>query len=80
MRMTWHVQYRSSKKEDGISQYPSPEIAIRAACRLMDEGFDVYAIGTGSLADSIGIATIVKIYEIWTKAHPLRLAVQGGLA
>lgn len=78
MRMTWHVQYRTTAKQDRISRYPSPEVAVRAACRLIDEGFDVYAIGTGPLADSIGIAEIVKIYNMWKKAHPSLLAASAA--
>ena len=50
--MTWHVQYRQDT-EDCIVRYPSPELAIEAACRLIDAGCDVYGIGTGPLTDSI---------------------------
>jgi hypothetical protein len=42
----WHVQYRAAGIEH-IVMHPSPELAIEAACRLMDEGDDVFAIGTG---------------------------------
>ena len=51
--MAWHVQYRKGTV-DLIARHPSPELAIEAACRLIDDGCDVYGIGTGSLTDSIG--------------------------
>lgn len=43
--MTWHIQYRNDAT-DHIERHPSPERAIEAACCLMDEGYDVYGIGT----------------------------------
>jgi hypothetical protein len=65
--MTWHVQYRS-KMGDCVERYPSPEQAIEAACRLIDDGCDVYGIGTGPLTDSIGKREIARIYAIWARA------------
>ena len=31
--------------------FPSPEAAIENACRLIDEGHDVFGIGTGDLTE-----------------------------
>ena len=31
--------------------FPSPETAIEGACRLIDDGHDVFGIGTGELAE-----------------------------
>lgn len=51
--------------------HTSPEEAIDAACRLIDDGFDVYGIGTGPLADSIARPEILRIHEFWARAKPL---------
>jgi hypothetical protein len=65
--MTWHVQYRRGAAEV-VARYPSPELAIETACRLIDDGCDVYGIGTGPLADSIAKDQISRIYAIWARA------------
>jgi hypothetical protein len=45
--------------------------AIEAACRLMDDGCDVYGVGTGPLTDSIEKEQIDRIYAMWERArHP----------
>jgi hypothetical protein len=67
----WHVQYRRDTI-DHVGGYPSPEAAIEAACRLLDDGCDVYGIGTGPLTDSIGRKEIARIYAMWVKAKPWR--------
>jgi hypothetical protein len=64
--MTWHVQYRIGTV-DHIERHPSPERAIEAACCLIDDGFDVYGIGTGPLTDSIGKDQIARIYAMWVR-------------
>jgi hypothetical protein len=69
--MTWHVQYRKDAI-DHVARHPSPELAIEAACRLIDDGCDVYGIGTGPLTDSIARDEIARIYEFWVKAKPPR--------
>ncbi len=51
--------------------HSSPEQAIESACGLIDDGCDVYGIGTGRLTDSIGKEHIERIYALWTRArHP----------
>jgi hypothetical protein len=65
--MTWHVQYRQAAT-DQLMRRPSPEAAIEAACRLIDQGCDVYGIGTGPLTDSISRDQIARIYGIWVRA------------
>jgi hypothetical protein len=68
--MTWHVQYRSGAT-DHLVQHPTPEAAIEAACHLIDDGCDVYGIGTGPLTDSIGRIEIGRIHAFWAKVvHP----------
>jgi hypothetical protein len=62
----WHVQYRAAGIEH-IVMHPSPELAIEAACRPMDEGDDVFAIRMGSLDDSIDRDQVARIYAIWTR-------------
>ena len=67
--MEWFVRHRKSGPDQVIWQ-PTPERAIEAACQLLDEGYDVFAIGTGSLADSIETDQIALIYDIWVRARP----------
>jgi hypothetical protein len=64
--MTWHIQYRKDTT-DRIVSHPSPERAIEAACRLIDDGCDVY--GIGPLADSIGREQIARIYAMRARAR-----------
>jgi len=66
--MTWHVQYRRDTVEQ-IVRYPSPEEAIEFACRLIEEGCDVFGIGTGPLTDSIERNQIDRIYALWARAR-----------
>jgi hypothetical protein len=67
--MTWHVQY-SRGAEHHVARHPSPERAIEAACGLIDDGCDVYGIGTGPLSDSIAREEIAGIYRFWARAKP----------
>jgi len=65
--MTWHVQYWKDAT-DHIERHPSPERAIESACRLIDDGCDVYGVGTGLLSDSIEREQIARIYAMWARA------------
>ena len=72
--MIWHVQYRKDAAAR-IARHPSPEEAIEAACRLIDDGCDVYGIGTGPLTDSIDREQIARIYAMWARAKfPFRIS------
>jgi hypothetical protein len=62
--MDWHVQFRRNGAEC-IKMYASAELAIEAACLLIDDGCDVHGIGTGPLSDSIGKDEIARIYGMW---------------
>src|ERR1700732_2872127 len=64
--MMWHVQYRKDATSH-VARHPSPEKAIEAACHLIDDGCDVYGIGTGPLTDSIGREQIARIYAMWAR-------------
>lgn len=66
--MTWHVQYRQGRTNH-IVRLPTPAEAIEAACRLLDNGCDVYGIGTGPLTDSIKRDQIAGIYAQWVRAR-----------
>jgi len=48
--------------------FPTPETAIENACRLIDDGHDVFGIGEGALADSIEREQIARIYATWRRA------------
>ena len=67
--MDWFVQYHKSGA-DHLIRAKTPEEAIELACRLLDEGCDVWGIGTGPLTDSIAKDQIARIYQIWLKARP----------
>jgi hypothetical protein len=62
--MTWHVLYRDHAG-DQIVRHPSPEETIKVACLLLDDGCEVYGIGTGPLSDSIGKDEIARIHDLW---------------
>ena len=64
--MPWHVQYRKDGS-DRIARLPSPEAAVEAACNLIDDGCDVFGIGTGPLTDSIERDQIARIYASWAR-------------
>ena len=66
--MAWHVQYRQDGS-DRIARLPSPEAAIEVACHLIDDGYDVFGIGTGPLVDSIERDQIARIYACWARAR-----------
>jgi hypothetical protein len=65
--MEWHVQYRHGGT-DHLVMFPTPETAIENACRLIDDGHDVFGIGEGPLADSIEREQIARIYATWRRA------------
>ena len=67
--MTWFVQYKQVDS-DHLVQTGTPEQAVETACRLLDDGCDVYGIGTGPLTDSIGKEQITRIYEMWDRTKP----------
>jgi len=48
---------------------PTPEQAIEAACLLLDEGHEVFGIGTGELTDTIEGEEIKRIYAMWARAR-----------
>jgi hypothetical protein len=68
---TWHIRYRRGSL-DFIDRRSSAEAAIETTCRLIDEGYDVYGIGLGSLADSIGPKEIARIYALRWRTSGLR--------
>jgi hypothetical protein len=66
--MEWHVQHH----ENGVGRvgsHSSPEAAIEAACRLIDQGYDVDGIGAGPLTNSIAKDEIARIYALWDRAR-----------
>jgi hypothetical protein len=67
----WHVQYRKCEAEH-IGWFATPEEAIETACGLIDDGCNVFGIGSGSLDDSISKEQIARIYALWAKAKPCR--------
>jgi hypothetical protein len=66
--MPWHVQYRKDGSEH-IARAPSPDAAIEVACHLIDEGCDVFGVGTGPLTDRIDRDRIARIYAFWERAR-----------
>jgi hypothetical protein len=66
--MPWFVRYKKSA-EDQLARMRTPEQAIETACRLLDDGCEVYGIGTGALTDSIEKEQIARIYDLWVRAR-----------
>jgi hypothetical protein len=66
----WHVQYMTAGGSALVFHYTTPEAAIEAACRMVESGCDVFGIGTGPLADTIGRAEVLRIYAMWKLARP----------
>jgi hypothetical protein len=69
--LDWHVRYRMNEAEH-IGWFATPEQAIETACGLIDDGCNVFGIGSGSLDDSISKEQITRIYALWAKAKPRR--------
>ncbi len=67
--MTWFVQYKQLGS-DQLVQTATPEQAIEKACHLLDDGCDVYGIGTGPLTNSIEKKQINRIYDMWVRERP----------
>jgi hypothetical protein len=67
--MEWHVQYRLRGKEV-VRWFATPEAAIEAACRLMDDGHEVFGIGTDDLTDSISERVTARIFDLWVRVRP----------
>ena len=65
--MPWYVRYEQNEVKH-LERYPTPETAIEAACQMIDDGFDVFAIGTGPLSDAIEREEIARIYRLWVRA------------
>jgi hypothetical protein len=64
--MEWHVQYRLASTSM-VGWFATPEAAIEAACRLLDDGHEVSGIGTEDLTDSISEWEIARIYALWVR-------------
>jgi hypothetical protein len=64
--MEWHVQYRSGGVEY-VAWHQTPEEAIEVACRLIDDGDEVFGLGTDSLDDTLDRRQIARIYEMWVR-------------
>ena len=67
LALDWHVQYYKDSARQ-VEWHFTPGGAIEGACRLIDEGCDVFGIGTGSFSDSIARDQIDKIYATWVRA------------
>jgi hypothetical protein len=71
--MSCHVQFRLDGL-DHIDRHPTPEAAIEAACLLIEDGYDVFGIGTGPLEHSIDREQIARLYALWLRPrNPFRL-------
>jgi hypothetical protein len=65
--MPWRVQY-SGESGKSVVAFQSPERAIEAACSLIDDGHQVFSIGTADPDDTILEIEITRIYAIWARA------------
>jgi hypothetical protein len=63
--LPWSIRYRDAG--DRVAHARTPEDAIAAACRLIEEGFDVYAIDCGQMEEFMGKSQLVRIHDIRTR-------------
>jgi hypothetical protein len=61
--MPWRVQFNDGSGKS-VSGYRTPELAIEAACSLIDRGHRVFSIGTADPGDVISEIEIARIYAI----------------
>jgi hypothetical protein len=66
--MDWFIRYRTDDQTH-VDRYPSLDVAIESACRLMDNGHVVYGIGYKTGDNSIAKPEIDDIYSIWRRAN-----------
>jgi hypothetical protein len=66
--LIWHVYFRDN---DGLQvrDFPTPEMAIDAACGLISSGREVTGIGDGPLSDCIAGADIATLYAFWRETR-----------
>lgn len=62
--MEWQVRYQRRSTEC-FGRYPTQEIAVKAACLLIDQGCDVFGIGLASETAELGREQIAEFYRSW---------------
>lgn len=62
----WRVEYLDGV-ERRMKRYATPELAVTGACHLLDDGLDVFEIGSTDFSISAGPADIARIYAMWIK-------------
>jgi hypothetical protein len=67
--MEWTVQYKQAGVDRTVDAV-NPDDAVRTACQLMDDGYEVCGIGTGALTHMIGKEEIARLYALWVRAKP----------
>ena len=68
--MQWIVEYKQFDMDRTVRAV-TPEDAIRTACQLLDDGYDVCAIGVGgSSTPVIEREEIVHLHDLWVRAKP----------
>jgi hypothetical protein len=50
-----------------VVRHPTLEEAIEDTCKLIDGGYEVVGLGTGSLSNSITKDDIAKISDLWER-------------
>ena len=65
--MTWDIRYNPDG-EDHLESHSDAETAIEAACVLIDQDCDVHGIWTGDLAETLGPAQIMQLYNLRSKS------------
>jgi hypothetical protein len=67
--MNWRVEYHEGPARKTL-RYHTPEQAVTGACTMLDDGHDVFEIGSDEFAVTAGPAEIAKIYAMWIKTLP----------
>lgn len=67
--MQWIVHYKQSRTDRTVRAV-TPEDAIRTACQLLDDGYEVCGIGVGSSTPVIERDEIARLHDGWVRAKP----------
>jgi hypothetical protein len=65
--MDWFIQYRSGET-DNVARHNSLDGAIESACKLLDDGCDVFSIGYQTIDNAVSKQDIESVYSIWVSA------------
>lgn len=75
--MEWQVRYHRRSVEC-IGRYPTQEIALKAACLLIDQGCDVLGIGLAPGTSDLDPEQVAEFYRSWAHERWIVAATEPG--